>query len=239
MNWDPYLIFKTAGILTFVFAGAFFGHERCKVSFLRSLFITICAVGVGFVFSRVWFIAQHAFGSEPYDPATFKEAWEDAGSVLYGWIFGGTMAVILLTQAFKIHTLKFFDAISPWMLFAQMLNRFGCFAGQCCWGRPTHFFISVWNRHEKAMVHPVQLYEAAFDALLFWLLMTRSKKTGEATFLYFFGYSFGRFFLEFLRRDNKPAFFFLTVPQSTAIFVMITMHLLWRSSLTKNEILSA
>ena len=229
MNWDAYLIFKTAGILTFIFAGAFFANRRYQFSFLRSIFITTWAVGLGFVFSRVWFIAQHALGSEPYDPATFKEAWEDAGSVLYGWIFGGTVAVIFLTQVFKMRTIKFLDAVSPWMLMAQMFNRFGCFAGQCCWGRPTHFFISVWNKHEKAMVHPVQLYEAAFDATLFWLLMTRCKKTGEATFLYFFGYSFGRFFLEFLRGDNKPAFLFLTVPQWTAAGVMIGIYFLWKS----------
>ena len=236
IDWDAYLIFKTAGILTFIFAGSFFAHRKLRISFLKSLFITTCAVGLGFVFSRFWYIVQHAFGSESYDPATFREAWDDAGSVLYGWIFGGAVAVVLLTQGLKIHTIKFLDTVLPWMLVAQMLNRFGCFAGQCCWGKRTHFFISVWNFHEKALVHPAQLYEAAFDAALFILIGSRARKTGQATYWYFFGYSFGRFFLEFLRGDNHPALLFLTVPQWAALFIMAGIYFLWKTPELKKSL---
>ena len=236
MRWDAYLAFKTAGILTFVFAGAFYAHKKQNLPLMKCLVVTALVAAAGFAASRFWFIAQYALGSEPYDPKDLLEAWNEAGSVLYGWIIGGTAALILLTNLFKINTVRFLDRVVPWMLLAQMLNRFGCFAGECCWGRPTDLFLRVWNSHEKAMVHPVQLYEAAFDGLLFYFVLRRQKRAGEASFLYYTGYAAGRFLLEFLRGDNHAAFLGLTVPQITSVFVLLAVFLLWKTPEVKNQL---
>jgi phosphatidylglycerol---prolipoprotein diacylglyceryl transferase len=224
---DAYLFFKIAGILAFVLGGTH-SAKKAGIPPKKAFFVLFWAVLAGFSASRLWYIVQHTFGSELYAPADPLEAWNDAGSILYGWILGGAAAIVFLTRKWAIPTVAFFDRILPWMLVAQILNRFGCFAGECCWGAPTAFFLSVWNSHEGALVHPVQLYEAAFDAALLWLMCTHAKRPGEATYLYFMGYSMGRFFLEFLRGDNGPALLFFTVPQVTALAVMAYMHYVWK-----------
>ena len=236
MRWDAYLILKIAGILTFVFAGTLYSHKKQGIPLTKCLIITVLASAAAFAASRLWFITQYALGSEPYTPKDLLEAWNDAGSVLYGWIIGGTAMIVLLTDLYKINTVRFLDRVVPWMLIAQMFNRFGCFIGQCCWGKPTDFFLRVWNSHEKAMVHPVQLYEAALDGLLFYFVLRRQKRAGEASFLYYTGYAAGRFFLEFLRGDNHAVFLGLTVPQLTSVFVLIAVPLLWKTPEVKKQL---
>lgn len=228
MTWDAYLLLKTAGIVVFVFIGSFYASKN-GFSLAKSLVITACAVMLGFIFSRGWFILQHAFGSEPYAPETFTEAWNDAGSVLYGWVSGGTLAIWLLCKAWKLKPVQFLDYVLPWLLFAQALNRFGCFAGECCWGSETTFFVHVWNSWVRAEVHPVQIYEAVFDISLFILCFKKARRPGSRTFLYFFGYPAGRFFFEFLRGDNQSALLFLTVPQVASLVILTWTWLLYKS----------
>ena len=228
MTWDTYLILKTAGIAVFVFAGSY-AASRKGFSLAKSLVITASATMLGFLFSRFWFILQHALGREPYDPATLSEAWNDAGSVLYGWVTGGVLAIWFLCKVWRYKPVKFLDCVLPWLLLAQALNRFGCFAGECCWGRETTFFIHVWNSLVRAEVHPVQLYEASFDIVLFILSFRLFHKPGDRTFFYFFSYPTGRFFFEFLRGDNQPALLFFTVPQVASIIILYWTWMLYQS----------
>ncbi len=225
MTWDSYLILKVAGIVVFVFAGGLSASGNLSLSRAKTYFINAVAVLVGFACSRLWYIVQHYFGSEPYKIKDFLTTWNDSGAVLYGWVIGGTLALLFLTRFFKIPTVRYLDCVLPWLLVAQFLNRMGCFDAGCCYGKPTQFFFSVRSEIAQANVHPVQLYEAVYDLLLFWFIRTRPKRLGLPTFLYFIGYPSARFFLEFLRGDNQPAFLFLTVPQITSILLLA---LIWR-----------
>ena len=233
MEIDAYLIFKMAGLAVFILAGSFFAFKK-GFNLTKSLIITACAASLGFIVSRFWFIIQHAFGSDPYSPANFAEAWDDAGSVLYGWIIGGSIAIILLTKAYKMPTIKFFDHIFPWVLMGQILNRLGCFAGECCWGKPSNVFWAVYNHYERARLHPVQLYEVGWDFLLLLLLwLQRNKQEGRVSFLYIIGYPLGRFFLEFFRGDNQPAVLGLTVPQIASVIIIICVIISMSKRLTQ------
>src|SRR6185295_11036622 len=87
--------------------------------------------------SMFWYILQHAWGREPYDTSDWTLLMDSAGSVLYGWILGGIPAVWWACRRQKISLARTFDALGPGLLVAQALNRFGCFAGQCCYGKPT------------------------------------------------------------------------------------------------------
>ena len=116
---------------------------------------------------------------------------------------------------------------------AEFLQFLGCFAGECCWGKPSNVFWAVYNRYEKARLHPVQLYEAAFDfALLVFILLKRGKREGKSTFIYFVGYPVGRFFLEFYRGDNQPAAFGMTVPQIASVIIIICVIISMSKRLT-------
>ena len=226
MTWDAYLILKTAGIAVFVIGGGISAAKVLPLSREKAYLINLLAVLVGYFCNRSWYIVQHLYGSEPYEFKTAWEAWQDAGSVLYGWVIGGTLALIFLTRKLKIPTVRYLDAVLPWLLVAQVLNRLGCFDAGCCFGGPTTCPISVAGSSDADRIHPVQIYEAFFDALWVWFIWTRPKRAGLPTMLYFTGYPLARFFLEFLRGDNAPAFLFMTVPQVTSVLIFVTVFVL-------------
>jgi phosphatidylglycerol:prolipoprotein diacylglycerol transferase len=69
-------------------------------------------------------------------------------------------------------------------------------------------------------LHPTQLYEALFGLALFGFLIVyrkRQRREGELIALLFLGYSFGRFFFEFLRGDDRWIAFGMSVPQYLSI----------------------
>ncbi len=229
MTWDAYLILKTAGIAVFVIGGGISAAKVFPITREKAYLINVLAVLAGYVSNRIWYIVQHLYGSEAYEYKTAWSAWgawQDAGSVLYGWVIGGTLALIVVTRMLKIPTVRYLDAVLPWLLVAQVLNRLGCFDAGCCFGGPTSCPISVAGSSDADRIHPVQIYEAFFDALWVWFIWTRPKRVGLPTLLYFIGYPAARFLLEFLRGDNAPAFLFMTVPQVTSVLILTTVFLL-------------
>ena len=232
MDWDFYLTVKVGGIAVFIFVGGIAVSRKLGISRAKAFFINAVAVYAGYLLSTSWYIVQHLLGSDAYDFGNIFQAWDEAGAVLYGWVIGGTLALILLTRKFKLSTVRYLDTVLPWMLVAQFLNRLGCFDAGCCYGALTNLPISVYNNALDGQVHPVQLYESLFDLALFFFIKTRKNpRIGQNTFYYFTCYPIARFFFEFLRGDNQPAFWFMTVPQVTSVLILIVVFRL------KNKIL--
>ena len=235
MDWDAYLTLKTMGIAVFVFGGGYTAAKHLGLSRSKAYLINLAAVITGGVFSRVWYIVQHYFGREPYDlpyPPSFFGAWAHSGAVLYGWVIGGALTIILLSRCLKIPTVRYLDCLAPWLLVAQALNRLGCFDAGCCYGKSiSRGFILLQRPNLQAVLtelgrHPVQLYEALFDLLLLYVIKMAAKRQGQTTIFYFTGYAAGRFFLEFLRGDNQPTLLFMTVPQVTSVLILSAVLLL-------------
>ncbi len=226
---DAYLAYKLAGVLVFAWLGILALKEQPpQYSKFRAFSIVLLAIAAGYFGSKFWYIFQHIWGSEPYDTSDRVAMFDAAGSVLYGWIFGGAAAVFLFSKIENSSPLKNFDALAPGLLIAQALNRFGCFAGQCCWGRPSSVEWAIWNENARALVHPVQLYEAAVDIVLLILVYAQpNERPGRRTFVYFTGYAVARFILERFRGDNQPAWQGLTVPQIASLAVLATVFLVF------------
>jgi phosphatidylglycerol:prolipoprotein diacylglycerol transferase len=90
----------------------------------------------------------------------------------------------------------------------------GCFLNSCCYGKPTSLAIGV--AAAGATRHPVPLYEAAFNLLLYLVLVRRYLRPrvgGEVFGLYLGAYGAWRFAAEFLRGDERLAWFGLTGAQ--------------------------
>ena len=220
---DSYLILKIMGVVAFMIIGT---RSLLRLGISLSKALIICTVGViaAFTTSRAWYIVQHIFGREPYFSNNWATLWDEAGSVLYGWILGGFLALFALCRLMKLNFLKVSDSLSIGMLAAQVLNRLGCHAAGCCYGKPLNSFWSVYNPSIGQRLHPVQLYEAAFDIALITVIQTQKKNfDGKKTLIYFIGYSAGRFVLEFFRGDNLPTIFGLTVPQLTSLAILLAV----------------
>ncbi|MFH0854538.1 MAG: prolipoprotein diacylglyceryl transferase [bacterium] len=124
----------------------------------------------------------------------------------------------------KGYIIKFLlDLLSPGMVFAQAIGRWGNYFNQelyglptkLPWGIPIDTLHRVYGFTDNIFFHPVFLYESLLCAIIGILLVWMHKKKfayfnssfvkiGNIFLWYLFLYSFGRFFFEFIRIDLVP-----------------------------------
>lgn len=126
-----------------------------------------------------------------------------AGLLLYAWV--SSHPLIALTDV----------AVRAGVL-AHAIGRWGCLALGCCYGRPTRlpFGVRYDSPHAKAVrvgglggvhLHPVPMYESAYNLVLFVLLNALAfagAPQGIPTATYLVLYGGGRFALESLRHNH-------------------------------------
>lgn len=135
------------------------------------------------------------------------------GSVFYGGLIGGTAAGMLHMRRKKLDIPLCSDILAPAVPLFHAFGRIGCFLGGCCYGVECEFgfvfSLSPVSGANGVRRFPVQLLEAGFNLLLFfllWRLYRRGKLGGRLFALYLALYSVGRFFLESLRGDAHRGF---------------------------------
>ena len=151
------------------------------------------------------------------------------GSVLFGAILAGALAVVLVARYHRIGIWDTLDAAAPAGCLPPLFGRLGCFTAGCCHGTPTELPWAVTYAHPGSAappgvpLHPTQLYAAVALAALFLLLQWRRPRrafVGEIGLLYLGLYSLVRFGLEFLRGDEVRGFVaggWLSFSQAVAI----------------------
>ncbi len=115
------------------------------------------------------------------------------------------------------------DYIATGVPLGHMLGRLGCLAAGCCYGRPCRMpwgirFVNLWSSVPLQFLgiplHPVQLYEAMGEVLIFLFLafaiIPRIRagriRRGMAFWGYILLYSCLRFCTEFFRWDPRGTF---------------------------------
>jgi len=134
--------------------------------------------------------------------------------VFYGGFIGAVAAVGWYCKKYSV---PFDDAaglLVPAVPLFHSFARVGCFMAGCCWGVESAHGI-VFTRSDVAPLGvpllPVQLYESAFNLLLFFILALISRRIRTRISLlplYCTLYGTGRFFLEFYRGDAHRGIFF-------------------------------
>lgn len=145
-----------------------------------------------------------------------------AGNSVVGGLAGGFLGVEVAKKlsGYRVSTGEAFALAIP---VGHGLGRIGCFLGGCCFGVPTtlpwgvtfprgspahaaHVAAGRVSAGEWPLpVHPTQLYELAFDALLFvglFALRDRLRTRGSLFRLYLVAYGTFRLLLEWLRGDS-------------------------------------
>lgn len=169
--------------------------------------------------------------------ALFK--WVERGEAVFGGatFYGGLLCALPLFSAvlrFKkgraVPLRERLSDLAPCIPAGHALGRIGCFLGGCCFGKPTDCIFGVvfpagslpYEHYGGAVkIHPTQLYEAVFLALLAFCLWRFSKKNAFPFYLIFYG-AF-RFLIEFLRDDDRGS---LIPGLSPAQFLSILLLLL-------------
>ncbi len=138
---------------------------------------------------------------------------DQGGLVFYGGFLCAIAAIYIYCRKRKLDIIRVFDIVTPAMAVAHGLGRIGCFLHGCCFGKPTtlpwgvHFPEGTLpaQRYPGQALHPVQLYEAGEQFLLFGLYfyLVRRAPRGVAMSVYFILYGILRFLNELLRGDHS------------------------------------
>ena len=190
-----YNIFFAAGFVA-VFLFAFFSCRRYKISRGKALLFVFLV----YTISALWM---------------FFQCWVENG--FKGW--GGNnivrtfvwvpLAVLLVGKIMKIEWRRGCDFVAPCVPLVQAVAHWGCIFVGCCHGYPSAW--GIYNPMLEAKVFPCQPLEALV-ALAVVIIVCRYEKKHDykpnglayPLMLMLFGYS--RFFLEFLRDNQKMAY---------------------------------
>lgn len=192
----------------------------CNASTLYDLvFVTL---GTGLAGARVYYVLQNW---DSYRTELWKvfALWE-GGLIFYGGLLASVMGLSVFLRLKKIPVLAGLDFLIPYVALSQAFGRVGCFLNGCCYGKFCPFPWAVSFPEGPEHVHPTQLYEAFFLAVLFFVLRDRYRKRrfpGQTFVFYLILYGLGRFLIEFFRAHN-PAFWIFTWNQWISAAVVAT-----------------
>ena len=172
------------------------------------------AIIFGIIGARLYYVI---FNFEQYqkDLLSIFKIWE-GGIAIYGALIGGLISIIYLAKKKKQSIIKTTDIITPSLLIAQSIGRWGNFFNGEAHGtvvsldflKSHHIpkFIIEGMYIDGVYYHPTFLYESIWCLIGFIILIIIRKitkrKHGIMTYSYFIWYGLGRFFIEGLRTDS-------------------------------------
>ena len=111
---------------------------------------------------------------------------------------------------------------------AHGFGRIGCFFAGCCYGIETDSIWGIKFPHLNHNVYPTQLYEAIFLFILFGVLFVLAYKFKfKYTFsVYLASYGIFRFLIEFIRGDDRGAYFLGLSPSQMFSLVGIIISII-------------
>lgn len=157
-----------------------------------------------------------------------------SGATGYSFFSGLYISIVLnvlFSYICRYNIFKYLNSLSVYIPLIHFWGRLGCFFAGCCFGSPTSLpFGIIYNSNSYAFsilkntaTHPVQLYEALFNIILYFVL---EKKIAfkNRFYVYIYSYSIFRFFVEFIRFDReRGAYIFncLSPSQFVSIFSIV------------------
>lgn len=160
------------------------------------------------------------------------ELVSSTGATFYGGLIGGTAIFILIFLAgghfllrpgeARSHFGEMTEIVAGSVALAHAFGRIGCLFAGCCHGRVTDAWYGIYNAYLQQKTVPIQLFEAIFLLALCGLLTYRLLRGRRGNFArYLMLYAVWRFFIEYLRADDRGATVvsFLSPSQLTAILL--------------------
>lgn len=191
--------------------------------------VTGVAAIIGGVVSSVLFQAFYNFGA-----TGVFEINASTGMTFYGGLIGGVVVFLSVYLGVGHFVFKdkshladiadLADTAACSIAVAHATGRLGCFFAGCCHGIAAEPPLGIYMEFAGEHVLPVQLYESVFLYVLTALLIRRylAKKPYNMS-IYMAGYGLWRFFIEYLRGDERGASLikFLSPSQLTAVILII------------------
>ncbi len=211
--------------------------------FIDMGFWVLIAAVVG---ARLFYVLFH-LKEYAAQPANISKVWH-GGLIFYGGLFLAVITAIVFMKRRGIPVWLGGDVIAPQIALGYAITRIGCFLNGCCFGSATslpwgvkfpaacgagHYSVELFltGRHDLPVrLHPTQLYAAAASLVILAVLLLawrRRRFDGEIFWGYLILYSVYRFAIEFIRGDNQPLAFHLTVAQFMSVILFVCALAAW------------
>ena len=212
--------------------------------------LLVCCMAGGVLGARLAYVVEHWESQFRADPGAIFRI-DQGGLMYYGGLIGAMIALAIFAFAKKEPLLEVFDRVAVALPLGQAFGRVGCFLNGCCHGRVSAAYgipfparsPAWWSQLQDGLIAqdaprslpviPTQLFETAGCVLLFFVLWKlRGKgRTGLVTGAYLAGYGILRFFLEYLRGDERFSFGALSISQAISLAAIAASIPVLRSAL--------
>lgn len=213
--------------------GKFLGFSADETDFV--FYNGIVAIVLGFLGAAVW-QAVYNYIDKVRKGETAK--FEFGGITVIGGLIVGAASFLIGAYIFRK---KHYYLVTRLVVFApccitiaHAFGRIGCFFGGCCYGKPAEGFFSflgvsfkpgsgAYLKYGSTPLYPTQLFEAAFLFILFGVLsyLALKKNYKYNMVVYMVAYGVWRFFIEFLRADERGAFIGTLSPSQTQSIIIV------------------
>jgi phosphatidylglycerol:prolipoprotein diacylglycerol transferase len=176
------------------------------------------------------------FGAKVFDLIYMKQKFSfnnvlNSGMTYYGGFVCGIIVYIVYNIIRKENILYTINIVIPSVILVHAFGRIGCFLGGCCFGQPTRSFLGVifpcdsipfkYYGHSVS-IYPTQLFESIFLFVLFFMTLKFIPLRLNLT-IYLLFYGVFRFFIEYLRGDNRGILFTNLLSPSQFISIIFVL----------------
>lgn len=234
-----YGIIMAVAIILAVSMAIFEGRKR-QIESDDFMDLLLWAVPLGYLGARIYYVIfEWHYYSQHLDEII--AIW-NGGIAIYGGLLVGLAVLLVFCYKRMLPPFLMLDIITPGVMAAQILGRWGNFINQEAHGGPTtlaflqslHLPDFIINQMKIGGVYyqPTFLYESFFNliGLLIILLLRHRKhlfKQGEIFMLYLAWYSVVRFFVEGMRTDSLYLLESIRVSQMLSVILLIVVIVLF------------
>lgn len=205
-----YSVLIVTGFCAAIFWGAK-EEKRLRLPKDTVVDLALWVIPLGIVGARLYYVF-FAWDTFAENPLSILYIWR-GGLAIYGGIIGGFLAAFLFSRHRHISLCTILDMLTPGVLLAQAIGRWGNFFNMEAYGLPItnqalQFFpLGVQIPENGVLVWHMAtfFYESAWDLAGFVILALSRKKMrrpGDITAWYFLLYGSGRLIIEGLRLDS-------------------------------------
>lgn len=230
-TFGPFTVFSYGFMLVIAFlVSAFLMKEQAKKEGIDPETVFNLSFNVfvfGVIGARLFYIIENA-GFYLRNPIEIIRL-QSGGLSWFGGLFAGVIFAVIYLKKKKISLCKILDLAAPFLALGEAIGRIGCLLNGCCYGKVSNFGL-FFDVHGQTLI-PTQIYSSILLLAIFVILRRSQDKPhlqGQIFYSYLLLYSIKRFSIEFLRQDNPPVFFGLTLFHliSAAIFIFALVKLL-------------
>ncbi|MGQ3676516.1 prolipoprotein diacylglyceryl transferase [Xanthobacter sp. TB0139] len=157
---------------------------------------------------RIGYVLFYNFSYYAANPGEIIAVWK-GGMSFHGGLAGTILALLWFARSRGIRILSMLDVAGVVAPLGLLFGRLANFINSELWGRPTDVaWAVIFPNGGNIPRHPSQLYEAALEGLILFLVMMLLvrlgglRRPGLATGLFAIGYALARIIVEFFREPD-------------------------------------